>query len=47
MRTVRFFRLQSCGVHTLYARAWVDDSPDVIGDFTTSVTIQPVDLVKA
>lgn len=42
-----FFQPATCGVHKLYLRAWVNDSPDVLGEFTTDVTIQPVDLVSA
>lgn len=42
-----FFHPQTCGIHRLYAKAWVDDAPEVIGDFTTSVTIQPIHLVNA
>jgi hypothetical protein len=42
-----FFHPEACGVHKLYARAWANDQADVLGEFTTSVVIQPADSVDA
>jgi hypothetical protein len=42
-----FFQPEACGEHTLYVRAWVDDEPNVDGDFTTSVIIQPAESVRS
>ena len=42
-----FFRPEACGVHELYARAWVDNKPNVLGEFTTRVTIRPEESLDA
>jgi hypothetical protein len=42
-----FFTPESCGVHTLYANAWLANSPEIRTTTTTNVTIHPVDLVQA
>jgi hypothetical protein len=42
-----FFTPDSCGVHTLYAQAWVPNSQAIQSSFTTNVIIQPTDRVKA
>ena len=42
-----FFTPQTCGVHTLYAAAWIGDGAAVQSSATTNVTIQPVDEVQA
>lgn len=41
-----FFTPESCGVHTLYASAWVDDSAAVQASATTNVTINFVNEVQ-
>ncbi len=42
-----FFRPEACGVHKLYARAWANDQPDMLGEFTTSVFLRPAESVRA
>ncbi len=41
-----FFTPETCGAHTLYASAWVADSPEIQASTTTSVTIDSVDFVQ-
>ena len=41
-----FFNPDSCGVHTLYAQAWIPNSQAIQSSFTTDVIIQPTDRVK-
>jgi hypothetical protein len=42
-----FFTPETCGAHTLYASAWVADSPEIQASTATSVTINSVDFVQA
>ena len=42
-----FFRPEACGVHELYAHAWVDNQRNVLGEFTTAVTIRPEESLDA
>jgi hypothetical protein len=42
-----FFTPESCGVHTLYADAWLANLPEIQASTTTNVTIHPADLVQA
>lgn len=42
-----FFRPETCGVHTLYADAWLGNSPEIQASATSNVTIHPADLVQA
>ncbi len=42
-----FYSPETCGVHQLYAWAWLDDTPGITAKFPVTVTIQPVDDVNA
>ena len=42
-----FFTPESCGVHTLYASAWLGGAPEIKASTTTNVSILPVDMVQA
>ena len=42
-----FFTPETCGAHTLYASAWVADSPEIQASTATSVTIDSVSFVQA
>ena len=42
-----FFTPESCGIHQLYASAWLPNSPEITAGFRTAVTIQPVDQTQA
>jgi hypothetical protein len=42
-----FFTPETCGAHTLYASAWVADSPEIQASTATSVTIDSVNFVQA
>jgi hypothetical protein len=42
-----FFTPEACGAHTLYASAWVANSPEVQATAATNVTLQPADFVQA
>jgi hypothetical protein len=42
-----FFTPETCGAHTLYASAWIANSPEIQSSTTTSVTIDSVSFVQA
>jgi hypothetical protein len=42
-----FFTPETCGAHTLYASAWVANSPEIQASSSTSVTIDSVNFVQA
>ena len=42
-----FYTPETCGIHQLYATAWLDDSPGIIANFPVGVTIQPTNDVDA
>lgn len=42
-----FFQPKSCGPHKLFARAWAGGSRDLLGEFTASVSVDPVDATSA
>jgi hypothetical protein len=42
-----FFRPQTCGVHQLYASAWINDRPEILASTSTNVTVQATDLVQS
>jgi hypothetical protein len=42
-----FFTPDTCGAHSLYARAWLNGSPGIQSSAATSVTIKPADFVQA
>ena len=42
-----FFTPETCGTHTLYASAWTANSPEIQTHFSTRVSIDSIDFVKA
>src|SRR5208283_208084 len=42
-----FFTPESCGIHKLYAWAWLPNTPGITADFLTTVIIQPVNQTQA
>ena len=42
-----FYMLKSCGVHRLYAWAWLDETPGIFSTINTTVTLDPVASVNA
>jgi hypothetical protein len=42
-----FFTPETCGTHTLYASAWVANSPEIQARSSTNVSIDSVDFVQA